>query len=44
MSALGWIFMLSSLAFVWGLTLWCFRRVLSAPEPPAEQIEDFHSA
>ena len=25
----GWIFMTLSLAFVWGLALWCFRKVLS---------------
>ncbi len=25
----GWIFMIASLAFVWGLALWCFRRILS---------------
>ena len=25
----GWIFMIASLAFVWGLPLWCFRRILS---------------
>jgi len=38
MTAGGWLFMLISLAFVWGLTGWCFYRVLSAPreitEPP----------
>ncbi len=44
MTPLGWIFMTLSLAFVWGLTLWCYKRILSAPEPPAEQSEDFHSA
>jgi hypothetical protein len=25
----GWIFMTLSLAFVWGLAIWCFRKVLS---------------
>lgn len=32
----GWIFLISSMVFVWGLTLWCFRRVLSGVEakPP----------
>jgi hypothetical protein len=25
----GWIFMTVSLAFVWGLLIWCFRRILS---------------
>ena len=31
MSALGWIFLVASLGFVWGLTFWCFYRVLNAP-------------
>jgi len=25
----GWIFMVVSLAFVWGLALWCFRKILT---------------
>lgn len=33
MTAGGWLFMLVSLVFVWGLTGWCFYRVLTAPEP-----------
>jgi hypothetical protein len=41
---LGWIFMLSSVSFVWGLTLWCFKRVLTAPKEPAEAVKEFHSA
>lgn len=45
MTILGWIFMAVSLAFVWGLTIWCFKRVLSFPEePPAEAVKEFHSA
>jgi len=28
----GWITMTVSLVFVWGLTIWCFKRVLSTPE------------
>jgi hypothetical protein len=44
MTALGWIFMLASLAFVWGLTLWCFRKVLSLPPPDKETVKDLHSA
>jgi hypothetical protein len=29
----GWVIMLLSLVFVWGLTGWCFYRVLTeAPE------------
>lgn len=35
----GWVFMIVSLAFVWGLTGWCFYKVLTVPEttevPPA---------
>jgi hypothetical protein len=40
----GWLFMVVSVAFVWGLTFWCFRRVLSAPAEPAKQVKEFHSA
>ena len=32
----GWITMLCALAFVWGLTIWCFYRVLTAP--PEEEV------
>lgn len=36
----GWIFLILSVVFVWVLTFWCFKRVLTAPEaneaaPPA---------
>ena len=31
MTALGWIFLVSSLAFVWGLTGWCFYKVMTLP-------------
>jgi hypothetical protein len=31
MNLSGWITMLVSLGFVWSLTFWCFRRVLSSP-------------
>ena len=27
----GWAIMLVSLVFVWGLTGWCFYRVLTSP-------------
>jgi hypothetical protein len=47
MTILGWVFMLASNAFVWGLTGWCFNRVLNLPpeerEPP-EPVREFHSA
>lgn len=32
MTAGGWLTMVVSLAFVWGLVIWCFRRVLTSPE------------
>ena len=44
MEPLGWIFMIASLSFVWGLTIWCFYRVLNAPEAPPEPAREFHSA
>ena len=28
----GWVFMTLSLLFVWGLTGWCFFKVLTVPE------------
>lgn len=31
MNAGGWIFLLVSTTAVWGLALWCFWKVLSAP-------------
>ena len=30
MTPLGWFFMTISLLFVWGLTGWCFYKVLTA--------------
>jgi len=44
MTIAAWIFMLTSVSFVTVLTFWCFRRVLRAPEAPAKQVEEFHSA
>ena len=32
MTAGGWVFLFSSLGFVWGLTVWCYYKVLTAPE------------
>jgi hypothetical protein len=29
MTTLGWIFLTVSLTFVWGLTGWCFYKVLT---------------
>jgi hypothetical protein len=33
MTPVGWIFMLCSLAFVLGLAIFCFARVLRKPSP-----------
>lgn len=40
----GWIFMIGSLGLVWGLAIWCFRKVLSLPTPPPDEVKEFHSA
>jgi hypothetical protein len=40
----GWIFLITSLTFVWGLALWCFYKVLSFHEEPPEPVRGFHSA
>lgn len=29
MTVLGWVFMLASNTFVWGLTAWCFYKVMT---------------
>ena len=45
MSTLGWIFMLVSLSFVWGLVIWCYARILRLPpDKVAKPTKDFHSA
>jgi hypothetical protein len=50
MTPYGWLFMLGSVAFVWGLVGWCFYRVFTLPPemPPdeavPEQLQDFRSA
>ncbi|MEO6594472.1 MAG: hypothetical protein ABIP94_06945 [Planctomycetota bacterium] len=44
MTTAGLISMVLSLSFVIGLVSWCYYRVLTAPTPPPEQLEDFHSA
>jgi hypothetical protein len=36
MTLTGWIFMGTSLSFVIGLTVFCFWRVLRAPDPKSE--------
>jgi hypothetical protein len=39
MTTLGWIFLTLSLVFVWGLTAWCFYKVLTAPREPSQPPE-----
>lgn len=33
MTPLGWLFLIVSLSFVWGLTGWCFKKVLTIKDP-----------
>lgn len=38
----GWIFMLGSLAFVWGLSIWCYYKVMTTDgsrEDPSSWVE-----
>jgi hypothetical protein len=44
MTAAALIFMTVSVSFVTVLMVWCFYRVLTMPEPPAEEVKEFHSA
>lgn len=44
MTTAGLISMILSLTFVVGLVSWCYYRVLTAPTPPPEEAEHFHSA
>lgn len=37
----GWIFLIASLSFVWGLMIWCFYKVLAKGakiEPPPDSL------
>ncbi len=41
MTSGGWFFLGISLAFVWGLTIWCFGRVIKGGakiEPPPDSL------
>jgi len=42
----GWVFLIGSAAFVWGLAAYCFYKVFTLPpeREPAEPVRDFHSA
>ncbi len=45
MTVTGWIFMLVSLGFVWGLVIWCYARILRLPPKEVPKpTKDFHSA
>jgi hypothetical protein len=44
MTPLAWIIMIVSVTFVVVLTIWCFSRVLRAPESVPEEMKDFHNA
>lgn len=38
MRPLGWVFLLVSLTFVWGLMIWSFAKVLSLPPEEREDV------
>jgi hypothetical protein len=44
MTPAGWVFLIASLALVWGLALWCFYKVLTFREEPPDPVRKFHSA
>ncbi len=44
LTALGWTFMLVSTLSVTALVISCFKRVLTAPEDVAEEVQSFRSA
>jgi hypothetical protein len=44
MTVLGWIFLVTSLTFVWSLTIWCFHRVLTFKDTTPDSLKRFHSA
>jgi hypothetical protein len=47
MKPMGWVFLLASLSFVWGLVIYCFYRVLTLPpeeEAAPEEVQQFRSA
>lgn len=33
MTTAGWIFMIASLTFVWGIAIWCYGRMIFGPLP-----------
>ena len=38
MTPLGWVFLIASLTFVWGLMIWSYAKVLSLPPEEREVI------
>jgi hypothetical protein len=44
MTAAGWVFLGVSLTFVASLAAWCYYRILTKKEQPAQPVKDFHSA
>jgi len=44
LTAAGWLFMLASMAFVWGLAFLCFKKVLAGPQVIPDPVKDFHNA
>lgn len=44
MTPFGWLFLVCSLTFVWGLCGWCYYEMLREPDAPVEEVSHFHSA
>lgn len=40
MQPLGWLFLIVSIGFVVGLTVWCYLKVFSLPTDPGEASEE----
>ena len=38
MTPLGWVFLIVSLTFVWGLMVWSYAKVLSLPPEAREEV------
>jgi hypothetical protein len=40
MKPFGWIFLILSLGFVWGLAAWCYYQVLTLPEKESDPSDE----
>lgn len=40
MTTAGWVFMIASVSFVWGLMLWSYAKILRAPRADARPSKE----